>query len=91
MKRVFFLAALAAAGSAGLAAAPDRKPVPAEASDIPLCKPGFGLRPARRAAPVRVRPLIDEPKADLLYAVILKRGGCIEPVIVREDVGAGGR
>lgn len=86
MKRVFFLVALA--GAAGTVDAAERAPAGSAAATMPMCKSRTDLRPAqKRGAPARVWPLIEEPKADLLYAVVRKRGGCIEPVYVREEVG----
>jgi hypothetical protein len=86
MRRVFFLAALVALG--GVAAA--REPAPKDAG-TPACKSRTDLRPAERRGPVRARPLIEEPRAEPIYAVIRKRGGCIEPVYVRDERRIGGR
>lgn len=86
MRRVFFLAALVAMGSVAAA----REPAPKD-EGAPACKSRMDIRPAERRGPVRARPLIEEPRAEAIYAVIRKTGRCIEPVYVRDEGRIGGR
>ena len=84
MKAIVLLSVLALpAAAATPAPAPGGRVV-----GIPLCKPEGVVRTARDSAPARPRRLNEEPPANLVLAVVRTRGGCMEPVLVREGIGA---
>ncbi|MFN3388550.1 MAG: hypothetical protein ACK40O_06420 [Allosphingosinicella sp.] len=74
------------------AAAP---PTPAEPSRAaPLkseapCPYDVAMRHARERGPMRSEKLGELPPADMFQAVARKVDGCLEPVIVRQNIGAG--
>ncbi|MFL6844626.1 MAG: hypothetical protein ACJ8ER_07070 [Allosphingosinicella sp.] len=70
-----------------LLAVPAAAAAPAPAPASPLCKPGGLVREAVKGQPARPRRLDEEPPADLIFAVVQTRGRCIEPVLVRENIG----
>ncbi len=96
--RVAFLAlalTVPAASSALPAASPPRAPASPHFADanVPsrLCRDDMKVRPIRSPDPPKPRRLGELPPGDLTLTVLNRVGDCIEPVIVRQDVGDFGR
>ena len=49
--------------------------------------PNAKLHQADRDRPVRARPLDQEPNARQEIAVLYTAGGCVRPIVVRDNVG----
>ena len=56
-----------------------------------LCSDPFKPRPAKPLLKAEARRLGELPPADLTLAVVDKVGGCIEPRVVRQGIGAAAR
>jgi hypothetical protein len=82
MRAILLLSLLAVPAAAAAAPAP-----PPRAPASPLCKANGLVREAGKGQPVRPRRLNEEPPADLILSVVQLRGRCIEPVLVRENIG----
>jgi hypothetical protein len=89
---------LPAASSAEAPASPARRAAPpaqaslsrAAGSFVPsrICWDEMKPRTARAPEEAKLRPLGELPPGDLTLAVVNQVGECIEPVIVRQGVGA---
>ncbi len=56
-----------------------------------ICRDDMKVRPVRSPDAAKPRRLGELPPGDLTLAVLNRVGDCIEPVIVRQGYGLGGR
>ena len=88
------LPALLLALAAPSAAAPSPGAAPAEPARTAAVQAGkdcpydLAMRHARQRGGTRVERLTELPPGDLFRAVARKVDGCLEPVIVRQNIGA---
>lgn len=77
-----------AAPAAQSAQAPALPRAPASFTPSRLCGDDLALRDARPGEAAKSRRLGELPPGDLTLAVVNRVGDCIEPVIVRQGLGA---
>jgi hypothetical protein len=94
---LFALALTLPAASPAFAAGPSpakaSADAPAPARTVPsrICRDDIELRHARSPEPAKPKRLGELPPGDLTLAVVNQVGDCMEPVIVRQGFGLGGR
>lgn len=90
MRIVLPLLCLALAAPGAAAAPGERAPSFRVSIDKP-CPYDLAMRYARERGPARAERLTDLPPGDLFQAVARKVDGCLEPAIVRQNIGGGRR
>lgn len=82
-----FALALAAPMPAAAPLVPAKPPQPLPLKTDGTCPYDVAMRHARERGPVRSEKLGELPPADLIHAVARNVDGCLEPVIVRQNIG----
>jgi hypothetical protein len=70
---------------------PAPRPAAKVAAPARICPDDMRMRNARSPEPVRLKRLGELPPGDLTLTVVNQVGGCIEPVVVQQGIGAFGR
>ena len=85
--RIVLLLLLPGLAAPGAAAAPAERPGTVTVKTEASCPYDLAMRHARREGSARVERLAELPPGDLFHAVAREVDGCLESVVVRQNIG----
>jgi hypothetical protein len=86
--RLALVALVLALPAASAAEAPAARPAAKAAVPARICSDAMRARHARSAAAPKLRRLGELPPGELTLTVVNQVGDCIEPLVVRQGIGA---